>query len=160
MTTDGPGRPARRASTRLVVLTGAACLLTTTGGAYALWSVSGSGTARAATASPVALVVSAVTMAGDLYPGHTGVASFSVGNPNPFPVVVTAVRFGAVTAGSSGCTASQLTPHDRTGLSYPVPAGGSADLLVPGSFTLATSAPDSCQGVAFTAPATVTGTQG
>lgn len=163
MSSDSAPRHGRRF---ILIMTGIGVLI---GGAiassiaYALWSVSGSGESsdQVITADDLVLTANA-SPAADLFPGGTGAAQFTVENPNPFPVQVTALQFGAVTSSApTACPASNLATTNVTlGTPIAVPADGTSPAQSVGkAFTLATNAPNGCQGVTFTVATTATGTQ-
>jgi hypothetical protein len=94
--------------------------------------------------------------AADLYPGGSGAAQFTVGNPNPFPVRLLSLSFGPVRSSAPvACPPGVLRVH-RVRLRAVVPAGAtSVTERAPRAFRLSRSAPNGCQGVTFTASATV-----
>jgi hypothetical protein len=98
----------------------------------------------------------AVRPAADLYPGGPGAAQFTVGNPNPFPVRLLTVSFGPVhSSAPAACPPGMLRTH-RVRLRAVIPAGATAVTeRAPRAFRLSRSAPNGCQGVTFTASATV-----
>jgi hypothetical protein len=132
------------------------------GTAYALWSSTGTGSGRAATLSAQTVTVTAVTGTADLYPGATGQLSFTLTNPNPYPVTFTAMTPGTVTSSNPAqCPSSNLTVGTfASGLSLTVAANAtSATLSIPAAATLALSAPDGCQNKTFDVVLTLTGSQ-
>ena len=136
--------------------------VTAGGTAYALWSSTGTGSGRAATLSAQTLTVTAVTGTADLYPGASGKLSFTVTNPNPYPVTFTAMTPGTVTSSNQAqCPASNLTVATFAGgLSLAVAANAtSPTLTIPAAATLALAAPDGCQNKTFDVALTLTGTQ-
>lgn len=138
-------------------------LLAGAGVAYAAWTASGTGSGAASSTTAKALVVTAGTGGGDLYPSassNTGVLSLSIQNPNAYPVVVTSL--GADSNGvpsSSVCNVNAV--HAAETVSIPVAAGATV------SWTSSTpdvnlpfAANDNCQGTTFTfSSITATGTQ-
>ncbi|MCA1843236.1 MAG: hypothetical protein LC792_08615 [Actinobacteria bacterium] len=136
--------------------------LTAAGTAYALWSSTGTGSGRAATLSAQTLTVTAVTGTADLYPGASGKLSFTLTNPNPYPVTFTAMTPGTITSSNPAqCPASNLTVATfPSGLSLTVAANAtSSTLSIPAAATLALAAPDGCQNKTFDVALTLTGTQ-
>ena len=105
--------------------------------------------------------------AGTLYPSAstTGSVVFSITNPNPYLIHVTAVALqggGAVSSDNEGaCPAANVTMTNASGLAgagYDVAAGGTVTITVPSVLTMALAAPNACQDVAFTIPVTATAT--
>jgi hypothetical protein len=147
---------------KLTVATVVVGVAATGGVAWALWSSTGTGNATAAARSAVAITVSAATGTADLYPGFTGGdAFFTVSNTNPYQVTFTAVSAGTITSSAPvACPASNVSVSSPPSLSLTVAAGASA---VPASLadvvSMASAAPDGCQGVTFTIPLTLTGAQ-
>jgi hypothetical protein len=128
----------------------------------ALWSTNaaGGGEARALTAQGV--TVNAATAAADLYPGFSGGSVFfTLTNPNPYPVLFTAMTPGTtVSSNPMGCPASNVTVVGATGLSLAASAGAtSAVRSIAGVVSMASSAPDGCQGVTFSITLDLTGSQ-
>lgn len=169
MTSGTPSRveeKARRKSRRMkTVAIGAGLgvgVATVSAIGFAAWTVTGAGTTsdKALTAAAVTLTASATPTA-DLYPGASGAAQFTVTNPNPYAVTINTLTFGTVTSSDpTNCPATNITTTAKTGLSIAVPANGtSAPQSVASSFTMATTAPNGCQGVTFTVAATATGVQ-
>lgn len=137
-------------------------VLLTAGLAIALWSSdgTGSGNARALTAQTV--TVNATTGTADLYPGFTGGdVHFTLTNTNPYPIMFTDMTSSTVTSSNQGaCPAANVTVAPATGLSLNVGANvTSGALSIANVVTLASGAPDGCQGVTFTIALNVTGTQ-
>jgi hypothetical protein len=95
--------------------------------------------------------------AADLYPGGSGAAQFTVGNPNPFPVRLLSLSFGPVRSSApAACPPGVLRVHRVRLTAVVVPAGATAVTeKAPRAFRLSRSAPNGCQGVTFTASATV-----
>jgi hypothetical protein len=157
----------RRALTRrtLVTATAGTALVAVVGGvAYAAWNVSTApgGTSEAQAATAVQLTVTAGTSVGDIYPSAsaTGSVYLKLTNPNSFPVTLTAATFGSPTTAAAGCPGSNVTVANQTGLSISVPANTTtaAPYTISSIVTMATTAPNACQGVVFTIPVTLTGT--
>src|ERR671936_1650682 len=84
-----------------VVLIGAAV-------AVGAWNTTGSGTgyAKASTASSLTLGDASASTVADLYPGASGNVKITVTNPNPFPVNITTVSQTASTSITSDKGAS------------------------------------------------------
>jgi hypothetical protein len=130
----------------------------------ALWAASGSGPGSAKVVTAQTLTVTAaVSPTADLFPGGSGALQFSVANPNPYPVTLTSIAYGAVTSGDqANCPASNLTPAGGGALGTPIaiPANGSSGAVsVPAAVTLSVNAPNGCQGVTLTVAVTLTGSQ-
>ncbi|KAA2262655.1 hypothetical protein F0L68_12215 [Solihabitans fulvus] len=109
------------------------------------------------------LVLAAVSKpVGDLLPGGSGAAQFTVTNPNAFGVRLTSVSFDRVVSSSNpaGCPVGLLSTHDqRPAGGLPVPASGTVSFAVPGALTLSQDATDECLGVTFVVAAHAEGTQ-
>jgi hypothetical protein len=137
------------------------------GVAVAVWSVSGSGSGAGAGTVAQSLVVTPVTPSGagaSLYPGGpAGPVFVTITNPNPFAVTVTGFSWGTPTStNTSSCPSSNVTldANAPTTGSISIAAGQTdSDVQINGVLDLAHSAPNGCQGVAFDAALTVTGTQ-
>jgi hypothetical protein len=130
--------------------------------AFALWSANGVGTGSAKALTAQSLTVSAATATADLYPGFTlGDVFFSVNNPNPYPVTITAMTPGTITSSSPTlCPATNITVGSATGLNIPVAANSTASgQSIANVVTMLSTAPDGCQGVTFTIGLTLTGSQ-
>ena len=140
----------------------------TAGIAYGAWTVSGSGTGSGAATIAQGLTITASTPTGanaTLYPG--GPASgvyFTVSNPNPFTVTITAITWGTPSSGSpTSCPNSNISLDagaPTTGLNIVVPPNPQTGVFtVPGVLDLVHSAPNGCQGMTFNVPMTVTAVQ-
>jgi hypothetical protein len=149
----------RRNGVTVALMVGALSL----GIAFATWTATGagSGTARAATA--VVSVVTGRNGTPDLYPGFTdGDVSFTVTNPNPYPVRYTSASFGTVTSSDpTNCPSANVTTDASvSGLTIDVPAGSTGtDASIPDVVNMSSSAPNACQGVNFTITLSLSGTQ-
>ena len=129
--------------------------------AYALWSSTGTGSGNAKALSAQAITVTAATGAADLYPGFTqGDVFFTVTNTNPYAVTFTGMTAGTVVSGDpTNCPASNVTVANPT-ISVAVAAGATnASKSIADVVTMVSGAPDGCQGVTFTIPLTLTGSQ-
>lgn len=145
----------------LIVLVGVA-VLAVGGVAYALWSAdgSGNGTAQARTATTISLDVD-TSKAADLYPGFTGGnIYFKASNTNPYAVTFTSFTAGTIVSSDpTNCPASNVSVSSGP-ISIPVAAGASSvDEEIDGVVSMDAAAPDGCQGVTFTIPLTLTGSQ-
>ena len=148
---------------KVVVSAVAVAVGLTIGAAIALWSAQGSGSGSSQALEAETVTVTAATGAADLYPGFTdGDVFFTLANDNPYPVTFTAMTPGSVTSSNeAACPASNVTVEGATGLSLAVAADStSATQSIADVVTLATEAPDGCQGVTFTIGLTLTGSQG
>lgn len=130
--------------------------------AAALWSTNGTGGGQARASTAQGVVVNAATGATDLYPGFNGGdVFFTLSNPNPYPVVFTTMTPGAVVSSDpSGCPASNVTVASATGLNVAAPAGATSSVRsIADVVSMASSAPDGCQGVTFTITLDLAGSQ-
>ena len=130
--------------------------------AVALWTASGTGdgASRALTASN--LQVSAGSVSADLYPGAVGVVSFSVTNPNAYPVTVNAGSASSISSvsGSAGsCTSANFTLGTGVVAPVTIAAGATSTVVMTGALTMKATAGDGCQGATLAVTATLTGTQ-
>ena len=128
------------------------------GTAYASWHASGSGSATATGGQPQPVTIAAgASNSQALYPTGlpSGDVTVRISNPNPFRIHVGSLALdpsqasGGFSANATVCALSFAT-QDRGGLGWNVPAGGSLDLDLTGSLTMATTAARSCQGETFT----------
>lgn len=161
-----PPSPRSRATALVVV----PLVLGTGTAAYAYWSASGSGSATLSTATATAITVTA-TPSGTLFPGASADVSVTMGNPNAYPVSMTTMTAISVTSSDSAACASSwisLPAEVTTGVSgtgyvlpspVSVPSGSSGTTTLTGLVTMATDAPDTCQGKTFTVDMTFTGDQ-
>jgi hypothetical protein len=114
----------------------------------------GNGTAKATTA--VDLQVTAGSASSQLYPGASGDVKFSVTNPNTYPVSITGWSGATITGtDKAGCATTDFTLNAGTISSPVVAAGATANVTVAGGITMATGAPNECQGVGVTVNATL-----
>jgi hypothetical protein len=122
--------------------------------AYAAWTGAGAGAAQATAGDPAPLVVSAGTAAAQpAFPTGTPTGSVRVTlrNPNAYRVHVaglvldTAAGAGGFSANAAGCGLAFTPP---AGAGWDVPANGTVDLELPGTLTMAVSAPASCARLA------------
>lgn len=133
------------------------------GVAVAMWSQTGTGSGSAKALDAAPSVVTAGTATADLYPGFTqGDVYFKVTNPNPYPVRFTSMTAGTVTSSDpTNCPASNVTVAGKTGLTIDIPANTSTavDSTIADVVSMASGAPDGCQGKTFTVAVTLTGSQ-
>ena len=149
---------------KLVGIVVAVAALATAGLVSAAWLASGSGSgyAKAGTASPLTTVDVSASTTATLYPGVSGDVTLRVSNPNPYPVQVTAVSAGAgsVTpdaAHAAGCTTTGVTFNNQTGLNINVPASGATTATLSGAASMSNASSNGCQGATFTIPVNLTG---
>lgn len=132
------------------------------GAAAALWSANGAGSGQARATTAQSVTVTAATATADLYPGFTGGdVSFTLTNPNPYPITFTSMTPGAVVSSNAGaCPASNVTVIGATGLSLPVAASSTTGTQsISDVVTMVAGAPDGCQGVTFAINLTLSGAQ-
>lgn len=157
---------ARRATSRSVVAAAFVVAVSGAGVASAYWSQPGTGTGTGATAASAAVVtLSPGTPTGSMYPGGSGNVSVEATNPGATEVVLPSLELDTtqgtdgltVDAGHPGCptTAFTFVTQDNGGNGWSVPGGsgggpGHVVLTLPQALTLATSAPDACQGATVT----------
>jgi len=132
------------------------------GVAVGAWNVTGTGSGYAKAGSATGLTLndaSGATVA-DLYPGVTGSVKLSVTNPNSFPVRVTTVTgTGAITSDKgAACNASTgVTFTNQTGLTLDLAAGATSVFTLSGAAAMSNSSDNACQGAIFTIPVSVSG---
>jgi hypothetical protein len=139
--------------------------LVLSGVAYAFWSASGSGAGTVKATSAVPLTVTSIaTPLADLFPGKTDDLGFTVTNTNGYRVSLTTLTAISVTSSDqTACPASNITLSASPGYTLPTPvnvaANSSAGGTLSGLVTMATSAPDGCQGKTFTVNLAFSGAQ-
>jgi hypothetical protein len=152
----------RRMGRRTVIVT---LLLLLGGGgglAWALWSANGSGSGQAKALTAQTITVGAATATADLYPGGpAGAVSFTLTNPNPYPVTLTSMTPGSITSSDPvNCPVTNVAAVAKTGLALNVGASATTGgLTIPGVMSMVAAAPDGCQGVTFTVSLSLTGSQ-
>ena len=130
---------------------------------FAAWSTNGSGTgyAKAGTASALVIGDASASTTADLYPGATGSVKLMVTNNNNFPVRVTAVskQAGAITSDKgAACNASKgVTFTNQTGLTLDVAANGTQTFTLANAVSMTNASDNTCQGAVFSIPVDVTG---
>jgi hypothetical protein len=145
-------------------------VLLVVGVAFALWTARGTGSGRARATTAVDATVTPVNCASepgciDLYPGYAdGDLYFTITNDNPYEVTFTDMTAGSVTvdaAHAAACPASSITVESPvTGLNLVAPANSTTgQLSINDVVSMASSAPDGCQGASFDVQLTLTGTQ-
>lgn len=154
----------RRRRPLVMVVVGLITFVSTAGVAVALWSATGSGNGGAKALTAQALTITAAgAPTADLFPGASGDLQFTVTNPNPYPISLTDVDYGAVTSSDqANCPAANLTTAADGSLAAPIALNANAvntPATIADAITLDVNAPDGCQGVTFTVAITLTGTQ-
>ena len=130
---------------------------------FAAWSTSGSGTgyAKAGTASALVIGDASASTTADLYPGATGSVKLMVTNNNSFPVRVTTVskQAGAITSNKgAACDASTgVTFTNQTGQTLDVAANASQTFTLANAVSMTNASDNTCQGAVFSIPVDVTG---
>ena len=133
--------------------------------AFAWWTAGGTGTgyAKAATASPLTTLDVSASTTNDLYPGGNGTLTIQVHNPNTYAVTVNSITAtGPGTSGVAACTAANTVtmPSAITGLSVVIPANSDSSVLTYAGavhMNLGAAADNSCQGLVFQIPVTLAG---
>lgn len=131
------------------------------GAAWALWSANGTGSGRATALTAQSITVTAAAGPASLYPGATdGDITFTLTNPNPYPVQFTSMTAGAITTSNPACAITNISVAPATGLALNVAANATSALqTISNVVTMSAAAPDACQGVNFTIALTLTGVQ-
>jgi hypothetical protein len=138
-----------------------------TGVAFAVWTSTGTGNGAGGALAAQSLIVTAVTPGGSgssLYPGGpAGWVYFTVQNPNPYAINITGLSWGTpISTNTTACPSANISldANAPTTLDFPVAANSTTGALqIDNVLDLAHSAPNGCQGVTFTVPVTITGTQ-
>jgi hypothetical protein len=154
----GPKKLSRRAAVLAAVLVLGG---TAAGIGIAAWNITGSGSgyAKATTASTLTLGDASASTSADLYPGATGSVKLSITNPNAFRIQVTAVtRTGAITSDKgANCNGSTgVAFSDPSGLTHNVDAGATTTITLASAVTMSNASHNDCQGAVFTIPVDVT----
>jgi hypothetical protein len=133
------------------------------GAALALWSANGTGSGEARSLAAQNITVNVVTAAPALYPGFTTGLSFTLTNPNPYPVNFTGIALDGVVESDdqTACPgAANITITLPSTVDYDVAAGATTSTLtIPNSVTMNESALDGCQSRIFEIPLALTGSQ-
>ncbi|MGW3958893.1 hypothetical protein ACWED2_03655 [Amycolatopsis sp. NPDC005003] len=130
--------------------------------AVAAWTSSGSGTAGAkagtAAAPTTGTVDTSAMTTGLLYPGVSGDALIRITNPNPYSVKVSDIVGGgtATVSGNSGTCAGNTVTWNAKQPNTVLAAGATTTITVAGAVSMASTAPDGCQGAVYSLPVTVT----
>lgn len=131
--------------------------------AFAAWTATGTGSgyAKAKTASVLTTVDASGSTSAQLYPGGTGDLVLKVNNPNDYQVTLTAVNNGSGSITSdkgAACDASTgVTFTNATGLSLAVPAGTTQTFTLNGKVAMSNASDTTCQGAVFTIPVSLVG---
>jgi hypothetical protein len=149
---------------KLVFVVAAIAALAVTSFIFAAWSTSGSGTgyAKAGSATTLTIGDASASTTADLYPGSTGSVKLKVTNGNGFAVRITAVTkqaAGTITSDKgAACNASTgVTFTDQTGQTLDVAAGATATFTLANAVSMSNASDNTCQGAVFTIPVDVTG---
>ena len=153
-------RPNRK---KLAVLGVGATACVVVGIAWAAWNVAGTGSgyAKAGSASALTLGDATASTTADLYPGATGSVKVSITNPNSFPVRVTTVSGnGAITSdkGAACNAATGVSFSNQSSLTLDLAAGATNTFTLAGAVTMNNNSDNSCQGAVFSIPVSVSGT--
>lgn len=134
-------------------------VLASAGAASAFWSSSGGTAGGGATGTALPVVLTPGNPTAQLRPGGLADATLTMTNPNGFPVTIGSLELDAahgtgglaVDSGHAACTPSSLGfTTATTGWTVPAKVGstdGSLDVVLSHSVSMASSAPDACQGV-------------
>ena len=150
------------AASATLALTGAGV-----GTAFAVWTVSGTGTAGGAATVAQSLVVTEVSPSGaaaTLYPGGpAGPVFLNIQNPNPFAVTVTGYQWGTPTStNTTACPNANVTvdANAPATANLSIAAGQTlSGVQINGVLDLAHTAPNGCEGVVFNAPVILSANQ-
>ena len=141
------------------VITAAVVAVGGAGAAWAAWSLNSAVDASSTAGSAAPLSVTGVQVVGTLLPGSTNAVSFTAKNPNNFPVKITGISYGNVTAtnGNSGAACSPSNLQSIAGAALPgnlefnpVNVSGDTQTIVyNNSVRLQPNPDDACQGSTF-----------
>ena len=154
-------RPGSRGR-KIAVCATAVAVVAGGGAAYAAWSASASGETQGKSFVAVTSVIAANTATAELYPGASASVYFTLTNPNSYAVQFTSADFSTVSVdNATACPAGNITVNDKTGLAITGPANTPVGVATTsaGALTMASTAPDGCQGRTFTITTTLAGTQ-
>jgi len=130
------------------------------GVAIAAWNVGGSGTgaataAEAASLNNISFALDEETL---LYPGFKGDGTLTVTNPNPFPVVITAITFTGSESSAAECSvshdgsAADVMFLDQADTEFVLAANsGAVSIVLEDVIEMAVLAADECQNQTFDA---------
>lgn len=145
----------------LVAIAGALILAAA---AVAYWTSAGAGAGSGTTETPLAIVLSAGTPSGELYPGGSADVAVLATNPNPFSLRLGSLSLDtsrgsagfAVDVGHASCDLGALsfTAQNNGGAGWTIPprvgaVNGSIALDLTAAVAMDTSAVDACQGASF-----------
>lgn len=129
------------------------------GAAYAAWLLSGDGTTTATAGTADSLQVTNVSVAPAFGPGSKNNLTFTVTNPNSFPVLITGINIPTITnkVDDKVCEDDNVVfntgaqPTDTSVLALaPTGAGGSSTTITyKDALSMVADAQDGCQGLAF-----------
>jgi hypothetical protein len=162
-------RVPRRRTAVLAIATGAAIVMTA-GTASAYWNTSGSGTGAARAGNAGVLLVEPGTASSTLAPGASADVTAVIKNSADYAVLVTSVTTPAAgipgfedaglaravstcDATHSGVTVKQAAPRST---SFVIAAHGSYAVTLSDAVTMSNDSDNSCQGMFFAVPVTVT----
>ena len=155
---------ARPSGKKFAALAVVVTVLAISGIAYAAWTSTAAGPGRSGATTAVQLTVNAASGTADLYPGTTqGDVYFTITNTNPYPVTFTTMAAGSaitntVPADATACPPTNVTLAGATGLSLTVAANTTSPTVsIANVVSMASTAPDGCQGKTFEIPMTLTG---
>jgi hypothetical protein len=145
-----------------VLAVGAAAL------AYAAWTASGTGSGFAKAGTATALTTSDVsaTTTASLYPGVNGDVKIQINNPNPYPVRVTDITGNGAatvkTAGLGTCTTTGVTFNDQHSLTIDIAAksggvDGTTTTTLTGAAHMSNASDNGCQSAVFELPVSLSG---
>jgi hypothetical protein len=156
-----PGRRGISRAKKIGAIGAFTALVAGGGAAWALWSANGTGSGRATALTAQSITVTAAAGPASLYPGATdGDITFTLTNPNPYPVQFTSMTAGAITTSNPACATSNISVAPATGLTINVAANATSALqTISNVVSMVPGAPDACQGVDFTIALTLTGAQ-
>lgn len=164
----------KRFSPKKIVVAGALTAgIVFSGIGFAAWTATGTGqgAVAASSASDASVTASAGTANGDLWPGGPAVElSFTVDNPNPYPVEYTTFNSAEITdvQGGSDGNAAACTVDDFTLISTDGDLAAAVDVDPNGTaqagstsaiLQMLDTASDNCQGAVVTVGLKVAGTQ-
>lgn len=139
----------RRNRRKTVTIAGLICLALT-GTAIAAWFVMSRGNGAAGIGTLNAPTVAMGPAEHDLYPGGTGVSSYSITNTNAGTLYITDARASTVNADihsdvplCEGGNILAIVPQPNLHIAVP---NGTTLVKIPGMYQLANNAPSECQG--------------
>jgi hypothetical protein len=131
------------------------------GVAYASWSVSGTGNAKAVAGHVQALTVTTpAAVDTQLYPNGSADVTLTVHNPNSFKVKFNiGAGAGSITSGNATCDASNGVTFNAPGSAVDYTVNGGGDLLIhiANGASMDNNSVDACQDATFAIPVALTG---